>query len=213
MTLAIFWLPIIGGILLGGFAVSAWYGGNKLLGLWLAFFGVVSLLLVVAIQLQQFISDEQSIIPDPDRPYISIVSLSFPSNVIQPGPIIIKWQIKNVGRHPAKISDANMTFWLGRKETRLPGTPAYNPNTPNINGTILSPDEVYNATTTSDIILNQELVNAINAEQTRFFVYGFVKYGKNYERGFVNFYNPKNLPEFGMFARVDGDYPEYSRND
>jgi hypothetical protein len=215
MTFAIFWFPIIGGILLGGFAGSAWYGGNKILALWLSFFGVVSFLLVVVIQLQQFISDEESNTPDADRPYISIVALGFPNNVIQPGPIVIRWQIKNVGRRPVTISDANMTFWLGAKEVRLPETPTYQPNAQSISGTILNPEEVYNANTASDFLLTQEIVDAINAEKTRLFVYGFVKYGKNYTRGFVGFYNPKNLPAYtyGMFTRVDGDYPEYSRND
>jgi len=37
----VFWLPIIGGVLLGGFAGTAWYGGNKILGLWLGFAGIV----------------------------------------------------------------------------------------------------------------------------------------------------------------------------
>jgi hypothetical protein len=55
MDLAIFWLPIFGSILLGGLAGSAWYDGNKTLGLWLAFAGMICLGVVVVLQIQQAI--------------------------------------------------------------------------------------------------------------------------------------------------------------
>ena len=55
MDLAIFWLPIIGSILLGGLAGTVWYGGNKTFGLWLAFAGLICLGLVVVLQIQQAI--------------------------------------------------------------------------------------------------------------------------------------------------------------
>ncbi len=52
ISFAVFWLPIIGGVLLGGFAGNAWYGGNKILAIWLAFAGIVCFLLVAAFQIQ-----------------------------------------------------------------------------------------------------------------------------------------------------------------
>lgn len=60
MELALFWLPIIGGILLGGFAAGAWYAGHKSQGLWLSVSGLICFLLVVALQIQQHVwaSDE-----------------------------------------------------------------------------------------------------------------------------------------------------------
>ena len=60
MTVLLFWLPLIASILLGGVAASAWYGGDKSLGLWLAFAGVVLLLLTGAIQIQHGIRDEEA---------------------------------------------------------------------------------------------------------------------------------------------------------
>jgi hypothetical protein len=59
MDLAIFWLPIFGSILLGGLAGSAWYDGNKTLGLWLAFAGMICLGVVVVLQIQQAIWKSQ----------------------------------------------------------------------------------------------------------------------------------------------------------
>ena len=56
MNLLFFWLPIIGGVLLGGFAGNAWYGGDRILAIWLAFAGVVCFELVAAIQLQQAVA-------------------------------------------------------------------------------------------------------------------------------------------------------------
>jgi hypothetical protein len=55
MDYAIFWLPIVGGILLGGLAGNAWYGGNKILALWLGFAGLICFLLLGVLQLQQAI--------------------------------------------------------------------------------------------------------------------------------------------------------------
>jgi hypothetical protein len=54
VELAIFWLPLIAGVLLGGIAGSAWYGGDKITAIWIAFFGIVCLLLTAALQFQQY---------------------------------------------------------------------------------------------------------------------------------------------------------------
>jgi len=55
MAFAIFWLPLIAGLLLGGVAVGAWYGGDKTLAVWIGFAGAVLLLLTAALQIQQFV--------------------------------------------------------------------------------------------------------------------------------------------------------------
>jgi len=39
---------------LGGIAGSAWYGGDKIPAIWIAFFGIVCLLLTAALQFQQY---------------------------------------------------------------------------------------------------------------------------------------------------------------
>jgi hypothetical protein len=57
VNVAIFWLPLFAGILLGGLVPSVWYGGDKLSALWMGFFGVVCLLLTGTFQLQRYISE------------------------------------------------------------------------------------------------------------------------------------------------------------
>jgi hypothetical protein len=55
MDAAVFWLVIIGPILIG-LAGCIWYGGSKTVGVWSGFAGAVLLLLAAALQLQQFVS-------------------------------------------------------------------------------------------------------------------------------------------------------------
>jgi hypothetical protein len=108
MDLAVFWLPIIGGILLGSVAVSAWYGGDKILGLWCAFAGLICFLLVGVIQIQQAISNPQiqknSSTSDVDvkqlRAYVSPIDadISDATGAIPPTMAVI---IKNAGQTPA----------------------------------------------------------------------------------------------------------------
>jgi hypothetical protein len=53
--IAIFWLPLIAGIVLGGISPSIWYSGNKIFALWTIFFGIVLLLLTATFQIQSYI--------------------------------------------------------------------------------------------------------------------------------------------------------------
>lgn len=55
ISVAIFWLPLIAGIILGGLSPSVWYGGDKLSALWMTFFGLVLLLLTATFQIQSYI--------------------------------------------------------------------------------------------------------------------------------------------------------------
>jgi hypothetical protein len=55
VELAIFWLPLIAGVLLGGLAGSAWYGGDKIPAIWIGFFGALCFLLTGTLQFQQFV--------------------------------------------------------------------------------------------------------------------------------------------------------------
>lgn len=54
VELAIFWLPLVAGVLLGGIAGSAWYGGDKIPAIWIAFFGLLCFLLTATLQFQQY---------------------------------------------------------------------------------------------------------------------------------------------------------------
>ena len=55
MAFAIFWLPLIAGLLLGGLSVGAWYGGNRTFAVWVAFIGAIFLLLTATLQAQQYV--------------------------------------------------------------------------------------------------------------------------------------------------------------
>jgi hypothetical protein len=55
VELAIFWLPLVAGVLLGGIAGSAWYGGDKIPAIWIAFFGILCFLLTGTLQFQQYV--------------------------------------------------------------------------------------------------------------------------------------------------------------
>lgn len=58
VELAIFWMPLIGGVLLSGIAGSAWYGGDKIPAIWIAFAGAVLFLLTGAVQIQQAVYEK-----------------------------------------------------------------------------------------------------------------------------------------------------------
>jgi hypothetical protein len=55
MAWAIFWLPLVAGILLGGLAVGSWYGGDKTVAVWVGFVGVICLVLTATLQVQQYV--------------------------------------------------------------------------------------------------------------------------------------------------------------
>lgn len=110
MGFLIFWLPIFASILLGGVAASAWYGGDRVLGLWLAFAGVVLLLLTGTIQLQQSIRAEGSTkvanaAPDKatviaKRAYVAVSDANVSDLTIESAPTV-SVVIKNTGVTPA----------------------------------------------------------------------------------------------------------------
>ena len=98
MEFGILVAPIIGGVLLGGFAAAALFSGYKILGLWLAFAGIICFLLVVVLQIQNAIQNSGTGQLNPDRPYVAVAAIGFPNMLIIPGPIVVKWDIKNSGR-------------------------------------------------------------------------------------------------------------------
>jgi hypothetical protein len=100
--LAIFWLPILGGLLLGGFAVGEIYSGDKIRALWFSFFGVISFLLVLALQIQQFIlkAKDDSVSENADRAYVFAVDAGISTPLGDSAPTVFV-TIKNTGRTPA----------------------------------------------------------------------------------------------------------------
>jgi len=94
-------------MLLAGFAVGAWYGGNKGQALWYGFFGVVCLLLLITLQLQEAIRHDEP--PSQKageaatiqaRAYVSVNDAGL-SDLIGDTPPTVFVSIKNTGQTPA----------------------------------------------------------------------------------------------------------------
>ncbi|MFZ0372192.1 MAG: hypothetical protein WAL39_02665 [Xanthobacteraceae bacterium] len=119
----VFWLPIIGGVLLGGFAGTAWYGGNKILGLWLGFAGIVCFLLVGTIQIQQAISRTG---PDgPSKVRVRAMTMLTPSGGSLWNPVDVLYAIVNEGRSTAHITRRNFAVHLSEPGQAPKGAPAF----------------------------------------------------------------------------------------
>ena len=148
------------------------------------------------------------------RPYISIASISLSDIVLLPGPIVIRWDIKNNGNLPAKIAESNMTLWFETEDLKLPDTPKYVPTPHKLTGITINPGDTFNATFTSYKTLVQSEVGAINNFISKLYIFGFVKYSDenngHWCKGFIARYQPLNNLHFGMFANVEEDYRKYS---
>jgi hypothetical protein len=211
MDFAVTWLPILGACLFAyGLAVWGFTNGNRTVALWMGTAGVGMIVLAMALQLQLSIWKAEA--SDPNRPFITIMSLGFPGVLIQPGQVVILWEIKNTGGVPTTVTAANMTIWFETTKDPLPEEPFYRPNDHSFAGASLNKDEVLNAHLMSGVFITQETIDELNAGRARLFVYGFVRYGPSYERAFIARYNPQNVPAAGMFNRVEGEHPKYGRN-
>jgi hypothetical protein len=208
MDAATFWLPIVGGILLGGIAGNAWYGGNRVLALWLGFAGVVCFLLVATLQIQRSLSSVKG-----PPPFVTISSISFPDVIIKPGPIIIRWGIKNRSMLPVTIVEANMTLWFETDHNPLPPRPQYVASAHKLTGIDIGIGDTFPATFQRAEPLNQDAVDQINASKLVLYVYGFVRVSDRDGgvgcRGFLAQYTPGNDPAFGMFRNAGEDHPTY----
>jgi hypothetical protein len=61
-----------------------------------------------------------------ERPYVSISAIGLPNIVLGPGPLKIRWEIKNnVAGPQIAVIAANMTTWFETSERPLPETPEY----------------------------------------------------------------------------------------
>jgi hypothetical protein len=121
MDIAIFWFPLLGGVLLGGIAGSAWYGGNKSLGLWLGFAGAICFALVAVLQIQDRILKAGAESPPSDtdrlRAYV-LVEASELRYLASERPIEGWVSLKNNGLTPA----FDLQRWATIFATKFPHT-------------------------------------------------------------------------------------------
>lgn len=90
MGWAIFWLPLIAGILLGGLAVGSWYGGDKTFAVWVGFLGLICLLLTGALQIQQHVWRVAN------QPRLSLIPADKPTYVKWDPPTSFQLQVNDI---------------------------------------------------------------------------------------------------------------------
>lgn len=126
MELFNLWLPMIGGGILFAIAIGAWFAEQKIHAIWFGFSGLVCLLLLFALQLQEYELSfhTEKTIPEADklarRAVLNVVDWQF-ENI---GPNLsphIRYLIKNTGPTPATILDDGSQLRYGRD---LIGAPA-----------------------------------------------------------------------------------------
>lgn len=213
MDFAVFWLVIIGPILIG-LAGCIWYGSVRTVGLWFGFAGIMLLVLAAALQIQQQIWKSTTLSAIHERPYITIASMGFPNIIIKPGPPVIYWDIENSWRRLVKIVDANMTLFVETDAVRLPQKPDYVPNPHRLAGIEIAPGKIFNATFRREIPFTESDVDNINKGVFRLYAFGFVRFiddtGATGCKAFIDFYNPANDPRRGMFSPVEEDHKSYA---
>jgi len=116
MELLNVWLPVIGAGVLIAIAVAAWFAERRIAGIWFGFAGVVCLLLLLALQLQEHERSREELgrkIDSPDRPWVSLeVAIAGPLAYDALGwdagvrwHIPIKFKVTNTGNTPATNVD------------------------------------------------------------------------------------------------------------
>lgn len=152
MELINLWLPLIGVGVSITIAASAWFAGQKILGIWLGFFGGVCLLLLAALQVQEWVrsgkSTEQDgstgIVEDSARLSQRAVLWVDKWTVegVEAGKIpTIQYKLINSGRTHAEIGSIFSGYAIST-EDKMPPVPPYheNPTAPGIVGPNASVD-------------------------------------------------------------------------
>jgi hypothetical protein len=189
MDFAIFWLPIIGGILLGGIAVGAWYGGNRIAGLWLGFGGILCLLLIVVLQIQQAIL---KVSPPSEPPSIFVTgmglafghsigtildhSVRIPTLVGQP---VVNISVQSVDRSAFDV-DMAAGFLIDKA---LPlQRPAINPPDKATPGAVIPTNHAGLLSAVCPFVISEQQQGSIAHKREFFMVYGWVRYNDSARR-------------------------------
>jgi hypothetical protein len=176
IDLAIFWLPILGGILLGGICFNAWYSGSKIVALWTGFAGLLCFELLAAAQWHQAISKAAH------QPVVDDAVRTTQSAIIG----IYKWEFKNIdaGKNPyarAEVANVGKTraviiddYSQITVNSSLPDIPVYQSHPTNIE---LSPNQaIYmefdGITTDPPIVLTPGHIAQLIEGKTRLFIWG-----------------------------------------
>jgi len=101
----VFWLPIVGGLLLGSIAANEWYSGAKVNAVWFGFAGIVCFLAVAAVQLQRALETPNSTDRSKEASIAQIRAYVHPNDgdvlFEADGRPTVSISIKNTGQTPA----------------------------------------------------------------------------------------------------------------
>jgi hypothetical protein len=118
MELAILWLPIIGGLLFGCVAVGAWFAGSKILAVWTGFAGIVCLLLLAALQIQEQIVSAPATPDDSRIQYRAYLRVGDQRPTPDRTHFVIN--VKNTGLTPARNLSGHLNTWWDDEKKSLP---------------------------------------------------------------------------------------------
>jgi hypothetical protein len=180
MDFANFWLPIVGSILLGGFAVGAIFSNHKVAGLWFGFFGVVCLLLLATLQIQAWLEEPKKEIGETEqarlRAYISLnAQLGFFGTE---QPIAVQVTITNSGQTPA--NDVKSSHGAGLR--RFPTDEELPVFVPNNSPDVINPGRSIYSVVKLRRSLTQEEVDAVRAGKAAVVAVGTITYVDIFDR-------------------------------
>ena len=204
MAFAELWLPIFGAGVCIAWAIAAWYGGSKLLSIWLSFTGIVCLLLLGTLQIQHAIERGAEIKPpvgpseaemSRSRAFVGVRPLLGPELKIGQVPIF-RLMIKNSGQTPA-YDVAHMTTVSVRK---FPPEEEFEASVPDETSTVfnLNPgDEMQIVRLPPRVPINQVDLERLTEGTYRYYIWGQVRYkdafGKGHTTDFRFMYGGKSL--------------------
>ena len=119
MEIANLWLPIFGCGIFITMAGNAWFSGHKIAAIWFAFAGVVCLLLLAAIQIQNAVLRQErrvvQAVPAPGSPNIRLVGFFTMPVQDHPGEPLKGWAIKAMFRNFGQADAKNVRVGYGHK--------------------------------------------------------------------------------------------------
>jgi hypothetical protein len=172
------WLPLIGAGILGAIAVSAWFAGQRSVGIWFGFAGTICLLLLVALQAQDFVNRQDAtpvqVINAQNRAYVNVSTAELTR--FQPGDWVqAVIRVKNFGQTPA----SNVRIWqyVDVKPYPYPKNIEFDPDNGKHPARPLPPGDDFAAPVIWDVAqMNQTTINAFRAGTYALYVVGTIAY-------------------------------------
>lgn len=203
MDLATTWLPALGTMLLGSFAVGAWYGDNKIHAVWYGFFGIICLFLLISLQIIDKIHAGETIAKsiNTNRPEIGILSVDV-ENVKVGGLLKIVVQYKNSGNQTALRMQVINTWVVQSESKPQPPIPEILPET---NSIALIQDNSVSAVINDKVAFSKSIYEEIRNGKILLWLVGKVEYQDHAGKKYTTPYRLKYLPDTNAFGPSGND--------